>query len=214
MMRRTLVAALCGAALVATPVAVGYAQDVDTGGVTRAEATAACAGILDEPAPADALIAGFRAAYNTVDNTDDGPASVGISADWQRLIYLQELHIDYLGLDGLDDTATFTCTGGVAAFPDLALAADVRVAICGNPALDDITDATLRARVEAALAVLGEGYADVRADCDTPDPTLAPTPTLTPAPTTAPTLPDSDDEDGDFDQIGGRAPSGGVATGG
>lgn len=237
-MRRALIVL---AVLALAPLGVAHAQNPDTGGVTQADADSACAAVMGQPVPDAALVAGFRAAYNTVDNTDDGPASVGLSPQWQRLIYLEELHIDYLGLSGLDDSATFTCTGGTAAFPALAPADDVAAAVCGNPALDDIADPALRARVEAALAALAQEYADLRADC-VPDPTVTPTPTVTPGPTPPPAdincgdvtdaqaqvILDADpsdpngldaDSDGDACDDGnftdvGRAPVGPVATGG
>lgn len=202
-MKRALIV-LAGAVLALAPLGVAYAQNPDTGGVTRADADAACAAVVGEPAPDAALVAGFRAAYNTVDNTDDGPASVGLSPAQQRLIYLEELHIDYLGLAGLDDTATFRCDGATAVFPTLAPADDVTGAICDNAVIEDVEDEELRARVAAALEALGRSFADIRTDCAAPAPTSAPT--------TAPTLaPDVDDND--FSDVG-RAPRGGVATGG
>ncbi len=212
-MKRVLIA-LTGAALLLAPLGVAYAQNPTTGGVTQADADTACAAVLDEPAPDADLVAGFRAAYNTTSNTDDGPASVGLSADWQRLIYLQELHIDFLGLDGLDDSATFRCDGGTAVFPALTAARDVAAAICddANGTVEDVTDEALRARVASALEVLGRSFADARADCP---PEVTPAPTTTPTAPPATLAPDSDDSD-DFDQVGGAGsvPRGGVATGG
>ncbi len=98
---------------------LAFAQDATTHGVPQAEADAACAAVVGDTVHTAAAEAAFRAAYNTTDNTDDGPASVGLSAAWQHLIYEQELHRDYLGLADLPDGATFTCNGAVAVFPDL-----------------------------------------------------------------------------------------------
>lgn len=167
-MKRALIA-LTGLTLAALTVSApaALAQDPTTGGVTQAEADAACTAVATETVPTAEEIAAFRAAYNTVDNGDDGPASAGLSPAWQRLIYLQELHIDYLGLDGLDDSASFTCGTDAAVFAELSVAEDVASAICAdaNLTVDDISDAALRARVVAALTVLDVEFADARADC-------------------------------------------------
>lgn len=117
-MKKLVLGGLVLAASIAfTPLA--FAQDATTHGVPKADADAACAAVVGDTVHTAAAEAAFRAAYNTTDNTDDGPASVGLSAAWQHLIYEQELHRDYLGLAGLPDGATFTCNGAVAVFPDL-----------------------------------------------------------------------------------------------
>lgn len=211
MRKSLLVLAASAALLVACAGSAAAAGDAATGGVSAADANAACAGIVGVPTPDAAKIAAYVAAYNTTDNTDDGPAGVLLnSPTYAALIYQQELHRDYLGLNDLVDSATFTCNGAVAVFPDLALVPAVTTAICANARLDLIANVDLRARVQAALAVLDRSYRAARTDCAPPATTTvttppttspAPVPPATPAPVPA-----------DFTQVD-AVPVGGVETG-
>lgn len=165
---------------------LAFAQDAVTGGVPQADADAACAAIVDSGPGAPADVAAFRAAYNTVDNTDDGPAGANLSAEQERVIYLQELHVDYMGPDA-DPTRTFACEGPVAVFP---------------------TDPTPTPTPTTTAAP--EPTTTVPVPTTAPSTTTAPLSSTTtpPSPVVLPT------PDGPFGQIGGTPPVGGVDTGG
>lgn len=211
MRKSLLVLAASTALLVACAGSAAAAGDPATGGVTASDANAACAGVVGVPVPDASKIAAYVAAYNTTDNTDDGPAATLLgSPAYANLIYQQELHRDYLGLNDLVDSATFTCNGAVAVFPDLALVPAITDAVCANARLDLITNVDLRARVQAALKVLDRSYRAARTDCAPPVTTTvtappttspAPVPPTTPAPVPA-----------DYTQVD-AVPVGGVETG-
>lgn len=90
--------------------ATASAQDLETGGVSRADAGAACAAVVGQPANPEGEQE-FRAAYNTTSKADDASDFNGLTAEQQRLYYLQELHVDYTGGE------PFTCDGATAVFP-------------------------------------------------------------------------------------------------
>lgn len=104
---------------------VALAQDPETGGVTRVAADAACAATADVVKPAPGLIRAYRIAYNTTDNTDDGPLGEALNSPaWQNRIYQEEMHRDYLAMNGWKDAdpadvPTFRCNFKVAVFPAL-----------------------------------------------------------------------------------------------
>ena len=109
-----LVAGLSASLLVGAT-SVSWAQDAETGGVSPADANAACAATAAVVTPAQGLIDAYRGAYNTRDNTDDGPLGAALnSPPWQNRIYLEETHRDYTG-------EIFTCDGGAAVFPEPAV---------------------------------------------------------------------------------------------
>jgi hypothetical protein len=190
-MKLTRTATLSAATLLGFGLLSGsaLAQDIDTGGISADVADDACAQVQNVVRPAQGLIDGYRIAYNTRDNTDDGPLGEALnSPEWANLILQQEMHRDYLAMDGWPEPVpTFSCDGQAADFP--------------KPATPDPT---------TPPAPTSEPEPTPE-----PTPTTAPEPTSSPAPP-APAPPPVVENDVDVDvdvEDDGVVPVGGVETG-
>lgn len=184
MSKRFALAAVLGASLIAVP-AVAYAAEDPDPQVVQVQTAVACGTVTVTLANLD--VGGYGFVWTT------GPFDGGLPGESGRI-----------------DVAAGATTTHTIRLPEDSFAGRgfVTLGVAYGPNTH-----------RQAFLDLGLVVTDCAPPAEDPDPTELPSPSATPdpttpAPTSTPALPPAGDEDGDFDQVGGTPPVGGIATGG